>query len=631
MPPPGTVSPSAALLNCDLCALAYQVYHQAVIWPLDPWYEVLGRFGSDRRTRFMARAHAFARTLPARSETQLYSGPACVGGLGESNTTLDPILTNFKQIRPRDPAWNGDGAVFLGVKAPNYLVNSIARVSACTYDGPWASAWPHGRTTLTTLVRYGSGQDEMIVFEGGTGSYKNSQAAWSPMGFVLKRTRADGGYDAHIVFRGSRSGNAVRALTSARDGLVYGPSGNPDWVTDMASKLEADEYVGGEVAVGFAAALKRCMGTLRHALCWLDEKYGPPRTLQVTGHSLGAALASLCVGALTSGTPGARLRRQLPRWPFDSVRGFFFALPPVGTEAYCQDYTRRLGQQTLAPYVAGDPVVECSKSVSFRDTGGAGWAGARMGSGGYSPLVLQRLARPAGANSGENSHELYLIRSSVLRHLVSLDVGIPLSMRRATPWGTYVSFQDLLEGRSVSLVEGEPAQLVTEGNLRETLLNYRFSHHFKSYLGLLKEAVADPKSYRGAHFDSTYQLAGERVALALEMGLNIEGNDRHAIADTVATQVAALIAYDVKTERTWKLQRRPVAASGGGVALEADEMLGLDFNTRIGLGFVLRALETRANTRLEDYARMGELKLCLEVQLPDVPGWKKKKAQARVG
>ena len=29
------------LLHLDLCVLAYQLYHQSVIWPLDPWYEFL--------------------------------------------------------------------------------------------------------------------------------------------------------------------------------------------------------------------------------------------------------------------------------------------------------------------------------------------------------------------------------------------------------------------------------------------------------------------------------------------------------------------------------------------------------------------------------------------------------------
>src|SRR5689334_14916345 len=123
------------LLNCDLAILAYQLYHQSVIWPLDPWYEVLARGATDRRTRFKERTHAYARTLPARSQTHLYSGPACLGGLGASNTALDPIITNFRQIRPRDPAWTGDGAVFIAMKAPSYIVNSIARVSACTYAG----------------------------------------------------------------------------------------------------------------------------------------------------------------------------------------------------------------------------------------------------------------------------------------------------------------------------------------------------------------------------------------------------------------------------------------------------------------------------------------------------------------
>jgi hypothetical protein len=54
-------------LACDLFILAYQLNHQSVIWPPDPWYEVLARGAIGRRAHFMGRVHAHARTLPLRS------------------------------------------------------------------------------------------------------------------------------------------------------------------------------------------------------------------------------------------------------------------------------------------------------------------------------------------------------------------------------------------------------------------------------------------------------------------------------------------------------------------------------------------------------------------------------------
>jgi len=36
-----------AILNLDLCTLAYQLYHQSLCLPLDPWYDLMSRVGSD--------------------------------------------------------------------------------------------------------------------------------------------------------------------------------------------------------------------------------------------------------------------------------------------------------------------------------------------------------------------------------------------------------------------------------------------------------------------------------------------------------------------------------------------------------------------------------------------------------
>jgi hypothetical protein len=253
--------------------------------------------------------------------------------------------------------------------------------------------------------------------------------------------------------------------------------------------------------------------------------------------------------------------------------------------------------------------------------------GARLGSGGYSAGALDRLPRPHGAHESENSHEIYLIRMALVAKATAARELIPQAIREARPWATYVSFKDLLDGRAVSCGPGNLAPIITRENLRTTLSNSRFARHFDAYLEMLKGTVADPRSYRGYHQDQTYRLAGERVALALEMCAHVEDRETAMIVDTVATQVAALIAYSAQTEVTlkaWKLTRQ-VVAEGDGIAVTADDLLGESFNTRIGLGLILRAFQERTSTRFSDFEGTPELDLCLQVSLPDVASWQKQK------
>ena len=63
----------AKLVNCDLCILAYQNYHQSVIWPLDPT----------------------GRSIPS------------------------------------SPAFTGDGSKFLVLQAAKYVTDSLRRVPGC--------------------------------------------------------------------------------------------------------------------------------------------------------------------------------------------------------------------------------------------------------------------------------------------------------------------------------------------------------------------------------------------------------------------------------------------------------------------------------------------------------------------
>ena len=628
------------LLNCDLCVLAYHLYHQTLVWPLDPWYEVLARGKTDRRTHFMDKIHERAADkLEARNAGSLYAGPASfrhpVGG--SANLQLDPVVTNLGQVRPRSSAFTGDGSVFIGIQTPRYIVDAIRKVSVASYVRPFEQAWPHGATRITEVVDYGDGHDELVGFEGGTGSFQESDAAWSLMGYVLKRTRADRSWDAHIVFRGSRSGNATRAVLHAGDNIFGAANGNADWVTDLAGKQVADPYIGGQVATGFAAAFKRCAGTLQLALQHLHAAHGAPQSIHVAGHSLGAALASLCCGALTAGTPGAELRKVLPGWPLGTLRGYFFALPPIGTKAYCTEYNKLMGGRAVAPYVKGDMVVECSKSVGVRQTGKMGFVGWAAGEGSYSPGLLDRMPRPAGFHDDENSHELYLIRAALIHKQQENRVRVPAAIKNVTPWATYANFADVLAGKALSTVLPGAAQpkIIGPENLREVLRNYRFARHFEHFLQLLEVAVADPKSYRGYHGDNQYRLAAERVALALSMCGEITSEDPRVVADTVATQVAALIAYSRKA--AWRraldyLEATVVTSSeedptAVGIALKADELLGESFNTRIGLGLILRAFEEKAGTTIDDFAAMPELNLCLRVSLPDIAKWQKKKAK----
>jgi hypothetical protein len=44
--------------------LAYHVYNQSLLWPLDPWYEQWSRIGSSRRDNMLAAAHALVVDQP---------------------------------------------------------------------------------------------------------------------------------------------------------------------------------------------------------------------------------------------------------------------------------------------------------------------------------------------------------------------------------------------------------------------------------------------------------------------------------------------------------------------------------------------------------------------------------------
>jgi len=122
------------VLNLDLCTLAYQLYHQSLCLPLDPWYDIMSRPGSDRRTNIRRFTHDYAKTLgmatatDKHSEQGFYSGPNAARGWANSNLNLDPVLTNYKQIDPKLPMFTRDGAIFLAALAPTYVTENLKAV-----------------------------------------------------------------------------------------------------------------------------------------------------------------------------------------------------------------------------------------------------------------------------------------------------------------------------------------------------------------------------------------------------------------------------------------------------------------------------------------------------------------------
>lgn len=605
------------LVHCDLCILAYQNYHQAVIWPLDPWYEVLARGGTDRRTLFMKAVHALASPKTLASPDAIYAGPMQTrAGFGASNDKLDPVVTNYRQINPRLPAFTGDGSKYLVLQAPDYVTSNLRRVKLAHLTEP-------DRATVVELHDYGAGTDEMIVFEGATGVIGSAAGALSPMGYVLKRQRESGKtWDAHIVFRGSRSGSAARALTEGMNGPFNGPSGNPDWVTDMASAPVTSgsdiDSVGGKVAAGMVHALLCCVPSILAALQEL-AKQGTPEKIHVTGHSLGAALASTCCAAisLTRDGSGATLGKAvrkgaLANWPWDGVAGWFFALPPTGNQEFCDAFARAV--ENTAPYCDGDPVVECSKSIGTMDTAASGKIGWLLGSGGYSAGNLEKLPKPASSDSSENPHEIYLIRAALVHKLGHSK--LPAAVRDAQPWGVYETFRDVLDGHAANFKKTSIA-IITRDNLREILQGYHFAEHFEHVLELLQGVVANKGAYRGVHLGSTLVRLGENVELArsLQIAEQGGGSTKESVVDRVGTQVSIVCAFTAAKHQYLGMSGKAKAESDGSVDLKADDMLGQEFSVRIGLGMLLSALEKNTQTSMADYEKLEVLRLCLDTKL----------------
>lgn len=148
-----------------------------------------------------------------------------------------------------------------------------------------------------------------------------SLLAYDPEGDYLNEVWAQAGFRQVLALDGRSSRVVVAAgqdaiIVAFRGTQVFWP-GRPaafgavmaDWLTDARTGLVASGH-GGEVHEGFKAALDQVWQPLGDAVERLRREL-PGRTLWVTGHSLGGALASLAAqrwaervaGVYTYGSP----------------------------------------------------------------------------------------------------------------------------------------------------------------------------------------------------------------------------------------------------------------------------------------------------------------------------------------
>lgn len=511
-----TISDDSAVPQCvvnlDLCTLAYQLYHQSLCLPLDPWYDNMSRIGSDRRDNICRFTQDYAAILGgtagnpnAGPDRHFYSGPNAARGWPDSNINLDPILTNYKHLDAQSPGFTRDGERYLALRAPAYITDRIKLIEGVRYRSK-PTSFPFSDVERYQIREYPSGDNHLIVFEGGTGIVGGTEPSWSLMGFVLMQ-KTSTGYDAHIVFRGSRSGSSLSKTVWKAQDLIGVAKGNPDWITDLRGMKQIEQPMiskVGKVTEGFSNALPTMLGSITAACKYLEEKYPPPEHIYVTGHSLGAGLASQFVSAVELGNYGDELRREVKSWPWNNATLMAYAQPIPGDSTMAASFDK-VSPASTHYWVEGDDVVEATSSSLvglFIDKG------EHLG-------AQKKLNKITGCN--DNPHEVFVIRAAMLNDMSTGDAALASRIGRENTWGYYESFSKMLAGQPQSYVyPGAPApKIITEENVKTVLQNANFGSEFDRWLEqVYARMIADKSSYIGPKFQSTLD---ERRKLVLDI------------------------------------------------------------------------------------------------------------------
>lgn len=575
-----------ALVNLDLCTLAYQLYHQSLCLPLDPWYDIMSRTGSDRRNNITRFTHDYATKLggavsgvPHSPADQLpgqcsYSGPGAARGWRDSNFNLDPILTNYKQIDAKLPAFTRDGERFAALFAPPYVTENIKTIEGVRYTAK-PTNFLLNDVERFQIRDYPRGEDHIIVFEGGTGIVGTTAPSWSLMGFVLMH-KTQTGYDAHIVFRGSRSGASLGKTVWRAQDAVGAAKGNPDWITDLRGVKQIEQPLiskVGTVTEGFAESLPTMLGPIAACCQYLEQKYPAPEHIFVTGHSLGAGLASQFVSAVLLGSYGDALRKTVKGWDWGKTTLMAYAQPIPGDPAWAAEFDK-ISPSSEHYWVEGDSVVE---ATSNRLVSMVIDKGEHCG-------VQKKLTRIDACN--DNPHEVFVIRDSLVRDLASVDPSLSQQLGRENTWAYYETFLKMLAGQANSfLYPGAPApNIVTEATLRQILKNGNFSAEFANWLEqVYAKMIAEKSSYIGPKFQSTLDERRNLVRSVAEWMRKPPSGDKTQDLDSLVNEFQLI---------------------DGNLGLTAEEQL-------IYCGLILSRIQNTTLT-LDELLSKPTIKACLE-------------------
>jgi hypothetical protein len=369
----------------DLCTFSYQLHAQTLVWPVDPYYEQwreskvsVGGDQNARREAFMAELR---KTLD-HGKVIDWRGPGVCSGK-PTNVLLDPIISDYRRINPwrasfTRPDMESDGWVVYNT--PREITERIKNVNI-VYDNPPQTDLALHQPLPGAPVQVPS--DILYCFEGATGAVGmqgdpnptkgDLEPAWSIMGFVLARTITDVdikrttanpaqpvevGYDIYIAFRGSRSG--LLRLMQAKSSKA----GNPDWVTDLELLKHIDDpdiNPHGRCARGFRTSLKHTLPNIMDCLKRIHtRKNHPPRSIYVTGHSLGGALASAFTSAVLLGTKygpnglGQAMPDEIRIWPWRATQVVTFGAPGGGDAAFQETFDKVINSSRV--WVHGDVI-----------------------------------------------------------------------------------------------------------------------------------------------------------------------------------------------------------------------------------------------------------------------------------
>ncbi len=347
------------VFHADLSILAYQLYGQSLVWPFDPYYELM-ESSLQGRESFIKKIREWANATGLRQENRIeglndYRGPGVLASF-PSNEGHDPILFQYGLINPWSDCLNYSGERWLEYKTPKLISQNINQV----YVAYQRTAGNNADIVLTALPlsspyseQHPDTSDVLLAFEGGTGDKGecNQPHSQSLMGFVLMRKSGDSTYDVHITFRGSRSGSASRALIDALSESEA--TGNPDWITDMGYDLLYPETGGeiitqvGGVARGFAESIKSILPKIMVCLQRIADIAGTrtPNNIYVTGHSLGGALAQQFVSAILLGKgygpdgKGELMPENILAWPWTNIKLITYSAPRAGDKEWAKTLT----------------------------------------------------------------------------------------------------------------------------------------------------------------------------------------------------------------------------------------------------------------------------------------------------